>query len=179
MSQFYVGTTAGSLPPTVPTSFVTNSGTAVPAANVLNVFASESSTNVDGGINTTGSGNTVTVLLTNRMTGSVTTSNATPAPLLTLPLGAVPGVYYIEGNLIAFDVTDAAGAGYAFSTAARTTGAAGIEIGTEFKDLFEEAALSSADLSVSISGNSLVISAIGIAGKTIDWNGYLTFRFIS
>jgi hypothetical protein len=59
MSQFFVNVASGVLPPSVATSYVTNVGTAIPAANVLNVLG----TTVPAGtipLQSTGSGNTVT-----------------------------------------------------------------------------------------------------------------------
>ena len=49
-----INTAAGPVPPTVATSYVTNSGTATPASNVLNVTGSN-------GVSTSGSGNTVNI----------------------------------------------------------------------------------------------------------------------
>ncbi len=55
MSQFYIGLPGGGGGGNIPTSFQTDSGVAVPAANVLNVLGAVYS-------DTTGSGNTVTVI---------------------------------------------------------------------------------------------------------------------
>lgn len=77
MSQAGINnTTSGPVPPTVPTSFVTDSGTATPAGNVLNVVTPGGGTR---GIITSGSGNTITVTVTstgltwNDVTGAFST----------------------------------------------------------------------------------------------------------
>ncbi len=182
MSQIYKSLASGPVPPTVPTSFVTDvNSPAVPAANILNVIGGDTTANNDNGIRTDGSSgsNTLTIQLTNRATGIVTTIDATPTTILTFSLGATPGVYFVDGSIAAFDVTDTAGGAYSFSTAMRTTGAAAIEIGTEFKDLFEEASMAASDFNITASGNNLIVSVIGIAAKTINWNAYLNYRFVS
>lgn len=180
-----INTNSGPVPPEVATSYETQDGTAVPLANILIINGFDSSENNDNGIITkggvvgTGTQNEVDVVLTNRATGQVTTTDATPTAALTFGLGAVAGVYFIEGYITAFDKTDVAGGAYSFVSGARTTGVAGTEIGTEFKDVLEEAAMAGADFDVSVSGNNFLITVTGIAAKTIDWNCYITFRFVS
>lgn len=57
MSNTQLATTTGSMP-SVPTSFVTDDGTAIPALNILNVIGGS-------GIETSGSGNTITIEVIN------------------------------------------------------------------------------------------------------------------
>jgi len=180
MSQYTRVVTSGNLPPIVPVQFTADDATtAVPAAGNLNVFTNDTTANNDNGIRSTASGSTVTTQLTNRQTGAITTSDATPTTALTFALGATPGVYYIEGNVAAFDVTDTAGGVYNFISGMRTDGATATEIGSEFKDSFEEAAMSASDIAISASANNMIITVTGIAAKTIDWNAFITFRFVS
>lgn len=192
MSEYHIISTSAPPPPAVPTSFVTQNGTAVPAANILNVNAYDSTENNDNGIVTKGgiaSGNPpgsgaiseMDIYLTNRATGTVTTTDATPTTALTFSLatGGATGVYFINGDIVAYDVTDVAGGAYSFVSGARTLAGVGTEIGTEFKDVLEEAAMVTADFSVSVTGNNFIVSVQGIAGKTINWNVSLTYRFVS
>lgn len=182
MSQAGIlSTSAGPVPPEVPTSFVTDNGTAIPVANVLNVLGRDVNTNNDNGIQTTADpngGDNLYVELTNRNTGTVTTTDATPTTLMSVSLGATPGVFIAEGNLLGYNTTDLAGGAYTFTGAAVTTGAAATEISVEEKDVFEQAAMAAADFDISVSGNNIVVTVTGIAGKTINWSGYFLYRFV-
>lgn len=177
MSQ--AGVLAVTASPSVPTTFVTNSGNAVPVANTLNILATDATTNNDNGILTTGAGSTVTIVLSNRQTATVTTTDATLTTALTFALSGTPGVYFIDGNITAFDVTDTAGGVYNFASGVRSDGVTATEIGVEFKDSFEEAAMATSDVFVTTSGNNSIIQVQGIAGKTINWNVVLNYRFVS
>lgn len=182
MSEFHIVSQFAPPPPAVPTAFHTDDGTAIPALNVLNVNGLDSIENNDNGLLTRANPNlsdNLQIILTNRATGTVTTVDGTPTISLTFALGAIPGVYYFQGDITAFDTTDIAGGAYSFVSAARTTGVAGVEIGTEFKDVLEEAAMAASDIAVSVSGNNFIVTVTGIAAKTINWNSFLTYRFVS
>lgn len=99
MSQAGILSTSASVPSNVATTYTTNSGNATPAANVINFLAADTIENNDNGLLTTGSGNTVNHLITNRGTGTVSTTDATLTTIYTLPAGATPGVYYVYGNV--------------------------------------------------------------------------------
>lgn len=182
MSQFFIESASISPPPpTVPTSFPTDvNSPAIPAANVLNVFGGETTANNLFGIQTDGSSgsNTLTVQLTNRVQGFISTNDATPTTIISFSLGATPGVYKFDGNIEAFNTTDTAGACYGFQAGIRTTGAAAILIGATFDDDIEEAAMATANFTVNVSGNNLLIQVVGIAAKAIDWRAFTSYRFV-
>lgn len=173
MSQIFKDMTTGPVPPTVPEQFTADDGTiGVPAANNFNLLSRATTANNYNGIQTTtdpnGSDNHYTEL-TNRLFGGVSTIDATPTTIVTFALGATPATFTLDGFISAFNSTGPAGAGYFFTAAVRTTGAAAVVIGVEFTSEFEEAALAASDVDVNVSGNNLVITVTGIAATPIDW----------
>jgi hypothetical protein len=150
--------------PTVPTTFVTNSGNAVPALNVLNVLGS-------GTITTSGAGNTITISPKTGFQGTGSTIGAVTSDIVTLPLGAVPGVYTFDVRISGFDVADNLGVGYTLVGAVRTTGAAATLLPGQNLDEFEEnATIDPATVDLVISGNSAIIRVTGVVALTIDWS---------
>lgn len=174
-------TSGGPIPPEIPTTFTTHSGSATPAANNLNVFTSstgETSNNTKG-ITTSASGSTVSTILTNRVQGQANTSDATPTTLYTFSMGATAGTYLFFTRVVAFNTTDNTSSGYASYRCVRTTGAAGTLISAQSGLTAEEDATMNAASAVnSISGNDALLTVTGVAGKTIRWYALTEFTFI-
>ena len=196
MSQFWQGVTAGALPPVVPTSFTTDNGTAVPAANILDVrgvdnttaFVTTDNNNVNGimivgGAVETGASNRIQAHLTNRFHGSATTSDGggQTQTVLTVNLGSTPGVYVFSTQITVFDVTDSLGAGYVSNTNVRTTGATASRLGSSLSMEVEEGALSGLVVSTVTTAlaNTFSIEVTGLAGKTINYFAVVTYIFVS
>ena len=179
MSQFWQGVTAGGLPPSVAQQFTTDSGIAVPVAGNLNIFTNDTTANNNNGIQDTGSGSTVTILLTNRITGTGTTVGAATTTLATFSLGATPGAYNVEAKFIGFNASTPASTGYTVLGTVRTTGAAGALDGVPDETPIEHVALITSDVNLVISGNDLLFQVVGVAGLTINWSVLATYTFVS
>lgn len=175
MSQIYKAVTSGSLPPDVPTSFVTDDGIAVPAAHVLNVFGE-----VDSGITTSGSGNTITInFAESGVSGTGTTIGATTADLITIDLGSINGTFTFDVKIAAYCSagTDAnKGNGYTITGAVRTTSSSATLLPDPAIDDFEEITDASVDLVVS--GNNGIIRVTGVVGDTIKWKAVAEYTFV-
>lgn len=168
-------------------TFVTDvNSPAVPAVGVLNVVGGYTSVNNANGIRTNGSsgGNTLTIQLTNRLKGTVTTSDATPTTLVSFTLssanlGASMGVCTLEYNIVGYNATDDEGVGYSIFGSVRTDGASATLIGVPDKIVNEEAGQVTCDANLIVSGNAVIIQVTGIAAKTINWNCVGTYVFVS
>lgn len=165
MSQFFQGVTAGSLPPSVPLAFTEDTGTAVPVANNLNILGGV-------GIDTSGSGSTVTISLENSSTGTETTVGAVTADVLTVNLTIAvggAGTISIESRVAGFNASTPASAGYLLYGTARTDGVTATIVSTPDQIINEDSALAAADCTFVASGNNVIVRATGVAGLTIVW----------
>lgn len=106
--------------------------------------------------------------------GTGQTIGAVTADLVTLDLGGTAGAYSIQARVVGFESSTPAGCVYQIDGGARTTGAAVTLIG-QSQEVQEEAALTSADVQLVVSGNNLIVRATGVAALTIDWNCSLQY----
>ena len=162
--------------PAIPTNFTTDDGSAVPVANNINILGGETSENNDNGIETTGSGDTVTILLTNRVTISATTSDgAGQNQTVTLFTPINNKAITFKALVAGYDLADDAAIGGEQIGLARKSAGVAVVVGTN--DTFDEsdAALNGADWNVVSSGGDLAFQFIGIAGLTINWKVVLDY----
>lgn len=165
MSQFYVGGGGGGGGGS--TTFVTDSGSAAPAANILNILGGT-------GAETSASGNTVTVTVSDLVEGTGTTIGAVTADLITFSLGAAAAVYHIVADIAGYDITTPSGVTYEVINGIRTTGAAITFTGFDDLNAFEEV-LTGCSAEFQSSGNNLIVRVTGSAGVTIRWKATLRY----
>jgi hypothetical protein len=173
-------TSGGPIPPVIPTSFDTDDGTAIPAANILNVNGVDSTENNANGILTRANpdlSNNLEIVITNRLQGTVTTANATPTPIITFT-PTVVGSYTIESRITAYNTTDTLGSGYSLFGTARFDGVNSNLCGTADRIVNEEAGMENASSTFTVSGPNILINAVGLAGKTINWSAVSLYTFV-
>lgn len=116
---------------------------------------------------------------TNFVSGTGSTTGAVDDDLVTISLGAAANTYTFDIQVSGFESTNPAAAGYQIFGTVRTTGAAATLVGTPDKVVNEESALTNAQASLIVSGNTAIVRVTGVAGLTITWNASLTYTAVA
>ena len=183
MSQIYKSVAST---PAVPIQFTTDvkndtlvgPGNVIPAANNLNVFGSSTVQNNSNGIRTDANpnnGEDLYVELTNRISLTTTTTDATPTSIAVMtPVTGSSLTFTL--TLTAYDSANNLALGGEQIGLARSAGGTVTVIGTN--DTFDEydGALAANDWEIQSSGANLILTVTGVVGHTIDW--YATFNYI-
>lgn len=163
----------GVLPPEVPLEFTTDSGTATPAANNLNVLGEIASYNNINGIQTTGSADNLRVVLTNRAQGTTLIVNAASDNMASFTMPVTVGAAMLQAWVVAFDTST----GDAFTAfmqgAAKTNGTTASIVGVDIVDIISDASLATATVAFSVTGNNVRVTATGVAATTTKWHAVL------
>lgn len=141
MSQIFVPTLGANIPSNIPTSFVTDSGTAIPSFNILNVNAGSTTDNNSNGIisiaNPNGSANLL-IELTNRFSSSITATAGTTTNLIDFDLGLLVSAYRFSFEVIGIDPITSNSIGFTLLATFKNSGVAASIVQTPFVDSDED-----------------------------------------
>lgn len=112
---------------------------------------------------------TLVISSTNVLNGTGTTVGATTSDLITFPLGATPSSYKFRFELVVFNASTPAAAGYQINATLRTDGATATVIEVPDGDEDEDVVLVPSDWSVIGSANNMIVRVTGTAGLTLNW----------
>lgn len=185
MSQFFIDSAVAPppIPPSVPTSFVTDNGTSAPSANIEiihGVYSTENNDNgiiVKGGTPQTSASNETDVVITNRVQGKATTVSTGTADIITF-IPTVVGTYSLELRIAAYNTTSLLGAAYSLFGAIRFDG-----VNSNICDPFdaidnEEGTMGNTGIDIFVSGASAILRATGYLGQTINWSTVGLYTFV-
>jgi len=180
MSQFFLGISSGNLPPQIPTSFVLDDGTSIPAANIENINGVDSIENNANGILTRASpnlSNNAQIVLTNRILVTATTSDGggqTQNVTLMTPTDATAMTF--KCGFIGHDAVNDEAAGGSQEGIARKSAGVATVVGVNDSSDQSDAGLITVDWNVIASGANLVAQFVGVAGRTITWTACFTYN---
>lgn len=178
MSQIIKNLASGPVPPAVATSYTTDSGTAIPALNVLQVKGVDTTVSNDNGIFTQANpnlSNLLEIVLSNRLFGAGSTMDAVTLDLVTFPLAATPTTYRFEFQVTGRAATSGNSVGYTLFGSAKTDGATTAIVETAYIDADQDPALFAASVAFVAVGNSVVIQVTGVLGTNITYKALGTY----
>lgn len=108
------------------------------------------------------------------VSGTVTTTDATPTTLISLALDDNT-VYLVEGYVVARRTDAADRAGYYRNVVAYREAAGAATLQGTVDTSFTRESDATWDSTIIVSGNNLILQVTGRAGRTIDWLGQLHF----
>lgn len=174
----------------------TPDGTATPISNDILIDAFDSIDNFDNGITTkagldagdppndgNGAANEVSIYLTNRATGTNTTSAAESVTVISLDTADIlpalaEGLLSLVVDVIAYNADTNTGSSWHIEGALIHDGLGGLAtVGTPVRNMIGNSAVFDvSQVTVSFSGSSITVLATG-SGGNVRWTGLLTYRF--
>ena len=157
--------------PVIATTYTEEFGIAIPAANNLFVLGGSTAIGRDIGITTIGSGDTVSIALTNRIYNQIATITAVPTTLITHSLGSNVSVFSYIVDVSVHDAVNQKGAKFTISAVAINDGVNASIIGIPQINQISDVSLLATAVSVTTSGTDVLFQVTGILGVTIVWVG--------